>query len=264
MTDTRFLAGLALVALASAVVALALLGAAVTRSGARRPGLVAFGLPLALVPVVVATVYGAWALVGVFAGVAMAEDSTGSSQRMLEAFTALWRVARAAWAAVGACALVGLATAVWPGGKTDDAPACSARRAVFLLLLPVLAAATTLAVSRPHFQALRVATAVVSSERTPESEARTEAVLHAAGLPARGSGWLGATSSFISRAAMIGSLGGATALLVLVGLALPGLLLAAPVRFGAGFTLAAAAAWALLLLVAVSMAAGLVHPLRLP
>ena len=79
MTDTRFLAGLALVALASAVVALALLGAAVTRSGARRPGLVAFGLPLALVPVVVATVYGAWALVGLFAGLATAEDPTGAS-----------------------------------------------------------------------------------------------------------------------------------------------------------------------------------------
>jgi len=262
MGDTRFLPGLVLVALASGVVLVSLLASGLSRPGRRRAGLVAGGLPLALLPPVVATAYASSKLVGLFEGLARAQ--TGAVRDALESLASLWMLQRVAWGAFVASCVVGLLLGLWRSGRSTDEPACSARRGLVLLLLPALGLVVTALTTRPLAGALRVSAAVISSDqKDPASRKRQDAILEAEGLPTRGAGSIASTSRFISRAVMTGLFGGAIAAVVLLGLALPGFVLAWRVGFGAAFSAAASLVWLLAAVGAGLFAFGVLDPLRL-
>jgi hypothetical protein len=263
MGDESVLAGLVLVAL-TALPALVALLATLTRPAARRAGLVAFALPLALLPPVVATAYGSWSLIRHFSGLAASPGATGD---LLETFARLWLVQRVAWGSFAGACLVGLAIGLSSllASREDDRPRCSARRAAVLLLLPVLALVVAFLASMPFARALRVCSAVVSADGTDTAlHTRAEAALEAEGLAGKGSGSIGRISRFVSRGVVLGVLGGVLGVLVLVGLALPGFVLARRVGFGGAFTLAASAAWLVAGGVASLVALGVVSPLLQP
>lgn len=265
MGDTRFLAGLILVALAAAFALVALLAGGLSRPGPRRAGLIAGGLPLSLLPPVVAAAYGSWMLERLLSE--LLQRQPGAAPGALDTLASLWGVQRIAWGAtLGLCLLgllVGMLRFRGARGATGD-PTCSLRRALVLLLLPAMALAVVGLAARPLAGALRVTAALVSSEPGDrESEARLESVLHAQGLQARGSGWLGAAARFLARARVIGVFGGATAALVLLGLALPGFILAWRVDFAVPFSVAASALWLLTAAAAALVAFGALDPLRL-
>lgn len=262
MGDTRFLPGLVLVALAAGVVLVSLLASGFSRPGRRRAGLVAGGLPLALLPPVVASAYASWKLVGLFEGLAQAQ--AGAARNALEALASLWMLQRVAWGAFVASCIVGLLLGLWRSGRSTDELACSARRGLVLLLLPALGLVAAALATRPLAGALRVSAAVISSdEKDPASQTRKDAVLEAEGLPTRGSGSIASTSRFVSRALMTGLFGGAIAAVVLLGLALPGFILAWRVGFGAAFTASSSIVWLLAAVGAGLVAFGVLDPLRL-
>ena len=131
-----------------------------------------------------------------------------------------------------------------------------------LALLPFLGLLVAAAVASPVASALRVTAAVLSSERSdPESERRSDAVLASEGLPTKGSGSIGDISRFIARGAMVGTFGGALAAVVLLGLALPGGVLAGRVSFGGAFVALSSLLWLLGLAVGCLLAAGMWNPL---
>jgi len=259
MPDTRFLPGLILVGFV-AVVAFVAVG--FSRPGLRRAGLIAGGLPLCLLPVAVATAYVSGKLVGLFAG--MAESGPGGVQSLLEACASLWLLQRVAWGAFAASCICGLVLGLLRlGGAPDDVP-CSMRRGLVLLLLPALGLIVASAVTHQLGKAMRVSVAVMSSDES-DSARRTQAdaVLEAEGLALQGVGSIAATSTFIARALMVGLFGGITAVIVLLGLAFPGFILAWRVRFGASFLVLASALWLLAAAGASLVSLGVLDPLRL-
>jgi hypothetical protein len=264
MGDEGVLAGFALVAL-TALPALVALLAALARPAARRAGLVASALPLALLPPVVATGYGSWELVRHFSGLVASPGATGED--LLSTFARLWLVPRVAWGAFAAACVVGVAVSLSGllASREADGPRCSARRAAVLLLLPVLALLVAFLAARPLARALRVCSAVVSADGTgTATHTRAEAALEAEGLGGTPSGSIGRISAFVSRGVVLGVLGGVLGVLVLVGLALPGFVLAWRVGFGTAFTLAASAAWVVAGGMASLVALGVVSPLVQP
>lgn len=265
MGDTRFLPGLVLVALAAAFALVALLAGGLSRPGRGRAGLIAGGLPLSLLPPVVAAACGSWMLERLLSELLQREP--GGGRGALDALASLWAVQRIAWGATLGLCLAGLLVGLLRLRAAPGVPgshACSLRRALVLLLLPALALTVAGVASRPLAGALRVTAALVSSEPGDrEAEARLEAVLHAQGLQARGAGWLGGVSRFLARARVIGVFGGATAALVLLGLALPGFILAWRVEFAGPFSIAASALWLFAAVSAGLAALGVLDPLRL-
>jgi hypothetical protein len=262
MADTRFLPGLVFIAIIGLVVLVAIAALGLLRPGARRAGLVAWGLPLALLPTVAATAYVSLKLVGLFA--TMGVSGGGTMQQILDTCASLWLVARAGWGVVALAGALGLLLALVPPEPSPQDPPCSARRGFVLVLLPVLALLVASAVSFEVARALRITAAVVSSiENDPASQARSDAALAAEGFATEGSDSLGAISRFIARGAMIGTFGGATAAVILLGLAAPGAILGWRVRFGSTFVAAAAALWLLALALGALVAAGVLNPLRL-
>jgi hypothetical protein len=257
MPDARILPGLVLVAVLAAVVLVSLAVLGIAWPGRRRAGLVAAGVPLALAPPVAATAYVAWQLVRLFAGMA---DSQGT-QALVAACSALWVVERAAWAAFAAACALGLLLGLLRTGAEEGVP-CSARRGLALALLPLLGLLVAAAVASPVASALRVTAAVLSSDRSdPESERRADAVLASEGLPTKGTSSIGDISRFIARGAMVGTFGGALAGVVLLGLALPGAILAGRVSFGGPFLALSSLLWLLGLAVGGLLAAGVLNPL---
>jgi hypothetical protein len=262
MGDARFLPGLALVGVTAALAVFVLLLVGLSWPGRRRAGLIAGALPLALLPVVTATAYASWRLVGVFSG--LTQDQPGAALNLLEPMGALWAIQRVAWGTSSAACALGLALGFWRSEGATDNASCSARRGLVLLLLPAIALAVAGLTTRPLVKALRVSAAIVSSVHDdPASQVRTESVLEAEGVQARGAGSIAAAATNISRAMMTGLFGGATAAVVLVGLALPGFILAWRVRFGATFTALSSLTWLLAAAAAALVAAGVVDPLRL-
>ncbi len=258
MADARVLPGLVLVAVLAAVVLAVLAVLAVAWPGRRRAGLVAACLPLALIPPVAATAFVSWQLVRLFASMA---ESQGPLQ-LVAACSALWLVERVAWAAFAAACALGLLLGLVRTGAADGV-SCSGRRGFVLLLLPLLGLLAAASVARPVASALRVTAAVVSSdERDPESKLRTDAVLAAEGLATRGSGSIGDISRLVARGAMVGTFGSALAAVVLLGLAVPGAILAGRVSFGGSFLALASLLWLLGAAVGGLLATGIVNPLR--
>jgi hypothetical protein len=263
MVDPRFLPGFVVVGLVSAIAFATLLAIGVSWPGPRRAGLVAGALPLALLAPAVATSYSSWKLVGLFSGMAQ-EQPPGAMRSLLDGFASLWFLERAGWGAFGASCIVGLLLGLLRFGTSADDVACSGRRGFALLLLPVLGLAAAGVTTQRLATAVRVSAAVISSdEKDPASQRRSEAVLEAAGLPTKGSGSIAATSTYIARAMMTGVFGGAAAAVILLGLALPGFILAWRVRFGATFTALATLLWLLAAAGAAVVCFGVVDPLRL-
>jgi hypothetical protein len=262
MTDTRFLPGLVLVGAVALFVLATLLVLGLTRPGIRQGGLVASGLPLALLPTLVATIYVSWKVIGVMSS--MAETVSGSMQMFIDASSSLWLVQRVAWGALAATSGLGLLLGLVRSGSATDGVSCSTRRAAVLVLLPVLGLVLATTVALQIARSLRVATAVVTSvEKDPESKKRTDATLAAEGLRAEGSGSLADISRFVARGTIVGTFGGAIAAVILLGLAVPGAILAWRVSFGSGFLVVSSALWLLALVAGGLVAAGVLNPLRL-
>lgn len=257
MADSRFVPGLVLVAVLTGVVLVALLLVGLSRPGPRRAGLVAGGLPLALVAPTAAAAYVSAKLIELFSGAA--ETGSSGTRAMVEACASLEALLRLAWGGFAAACVLGLVLGLVRTGRSANDVACSARRAVVLALLPALAVLVAGLVTREARTALEVTAAVASSiGGDEESRRRSDAVIEAAGLPTGGSGSIGAVSRYLARATLLGTFGGITALVVLLGLALPSFILAWQVRFGATAVAVASAAWLL-----AATLAGL-HALRLP
>jgi len=262
MPELRYLPGLVLVAALGALVLVALLGLGLTRPGARRAGLVACGLPLSLLPTVAATAYVSLKLIGLFA--AMGVTGGGTMQQLLDTCASLWLVARAGWGACAVACVLGLLLALFRAGPSLPDAACSVRRGFVLVLLPALGLLIASAVTYEVGRALRITAAVVASvENDAASKTRSDAALAAEGFATEGSGSLGAISRFIARGAMIGTFGGATVAVILLGLAAPGAILAWRVQLGSPFVAAAVALWLLGAALGALVATGVLNPLRL-
>lgn len=263
MGDARFLPGLVLVAFVAAVTLVGLLAVGLWWPGARRPGLVAGGLSLCLLAPAVATAYASRQLIGLFAG--MAASQSAGNEWLLDAGASLWLLQRVAWGAFAAACVLGLLLGLLRFGRSADEMPCSVRRSVVLFLLPALGLALTCTVTHQLWKAVRVSAAVMSSsENDPARKARADAVLEAEGLATRGAGSIAAMSSFIARATTAGFFGGLTAVVVLVGLALPGFILAWRVRFGTAFSVLSSAVWLLVAVGAGALSLGALDPLRWP
>lgn len=263
MADPRYLPGFVLVGLVAAVGLAILLAAGLSRPGPRRAGLIAGGLPLALLAPALATSYASWQLIDLFSGMAM-EPQPGAMRSLLEGLASLWSLVRTAFGAFGVSCVVGLVLGLLRFGTSAHDVTCSARRGFVLLLLPLLGLTTACLTVERLATAVRVSAAVISpDEKDPAAKRRSEAVLEAVGLPTKGSGSIAATSSYIARAVMTGAFGGATAAFVLLGLALPGFVLAWRVRFGGTFAAIATALWLLAAAGAALVGLGVLDPLRL-
>lgn len=237
MADSSILPGIVLVAVVTLAVVVTLLAAAVSRPGSRRAGLVAGGLPLALLPPVLAAAYASAKLGGLFAAEPVAAAEACASLGLLQ---------RLAWGGFAVSCALGFVLGLLRRGGTPEDVACSLRRGVVLVLLPCLGLLVAGALTERLGKALRVTAAVVSSDAgDPASRARTDAVLEAEGLPSRGPGSIGELARFIARSTTLGTFGGVAAVLILLGLALPGFILAWRVRFGTAFVGLASSLWLL-------------------
>lgn len=249
MLDPEFLPGLLIVGLGQTAVLVILLAVGLSRPGSSRAGLVAGGLPLALLPLAAATAYASWALLDIFSGALIVQP--GATSVVVDACAALWRLERLACGVFAASCALGLLVGLLRFGSTPAGNPCSLRRGLALVLLPVLALALVGGLARQLGKAVRVtATAIPSPTDDAEARKRADAVLESEGF---GSGSLGRISDFIGRSLLVGTFGGTAALAVLIGLALPGFILAWRIRFGAPFTALATGLW-----LAAGAAAGLV------
>lgn len=259
--DSSFAFALAPVVTAAAAASLALVGAAVARPGLRRAGLIATGLPLALVPAVLASAYAAGRVRGHFGGQLHFE----SRAEFLVAWAPTWQLQRLAWGACAALCLLGLALALASARRPADGAGCSTRRAVVLMLLPLLALLLAGALTREVGKLLRVTTAVVPAEREgPDRWEHVDAALEAEGFRMTGRGAHGRVASFLDQRSLAAMFGGAAALPVLLGLALTGTILAWRAGPAPPFPLVAAALWLVGAGVGGLLAAGLGSPLPVP
>jgi len=112
---------------------------------------------------------------------------------------------------------------------------------------------------------VRVAHAVVVDDKNDAARsALVEKVLASEGLGgATGAGGIAAISQHIARRVTVGTIGGLTLAIVLVGLSLTGALIAAPVRVSAAFVASASLLWLAVILAAGGVALGAGDPLRL-
>ncbi len=252
--------GLVLVGLVAAAVLALLLVGGLSLPAPSRAGLVAGGLPLALLPPVAAAAFNSRDLGRVIEGMGLVGLSAGPFWAACEA---QWALQRLAWGAFVAACLLGLGLGLLRVfGKEADAP-CSRRRGLVLFLLPCLALVVATLVTHRVARGQRVAVAVFATDFSdPASRGRSEALLDAEGLPTAGPGSLGMTARFITRSLFVGLFGGVTAGVVLAGLALPGFILAWRVRFGGAFLALASAVWLLAAVAGMLAASGVLKPLR--
>lgn len=247
-----------LVAVALVVVVVAFL----THSGRHRAALVACALPLGLVPLTLAVSYGSRVLINAFSGMAFA--GSGATAVVTDECEQVWTIVRMGSGALTVVALVTLLLGLIPMSSRADTPACSRRRAVALLVLPLSGALLAAGLVAQLRSALRVVNAVVLDVKDdPARKALVDGVLASEGLRTEGAGSIGDISEHISWRVTIGTLGGLALVVVLAGLSLTGALLAAPVRVSAAFVVAASGLWLVVILAAGAVALGLGHPLRL-
>lgn len=219
-------------------------------------------LPLGLVPLTLAVAYGSHALVNVFSGMAL--TGSGATAAVTGECEQVWTIVRMGAGALTIVGSVMLLVGLIPLRSRADKPACSWRRAVVLLFLPLSGALLAAGLVAQLRSALRVVHAVVLDVKDdPARKALVEGVLASEGLRTEGAGSLGDISEHISWKVTIGTLGGLALVVVLAGLSLTGALLAAPVRVSAVFVAAASSLWLVVILAAGAVALGLGHPLRL-
>lgn len=234
-----------------------------THRGRQRAAIIACALPLGLVPLALTVSYGSHALINTFSGMAL--SGTGGMAAVTGECQRVWALVRMGSGAFVAVAAVAALLGVLPLGSHADAPACSGRRGLVLLLLPLCGALLAAGLAMQLRSAVRVANAVVIDDKNDAARrALVEAVLASEGLGgATGGGGIAAISQHIARRVTVGMVGGLTLAVVLVGLSLTGALIAAPVRVSAAFVASASALWLSAILTAGMVAAGAGHPLRL-
>lgn len=247
-------------ALTGLIVWLAAAAALLFQKGPRRAALVAGLLPAALIPAVVSVALSAFTLARLFSGMAVA-GSAGAAE-VLAGTQGVWSTARVGF---GAAALVGwlglLGGLLRFGSAPATAPACSVRRAVVLAALPLLA----LLVAGLQAHELRLGTGIARAVVTatagdPARKAAVERYLEAHDLAGHGSAAIAQISERVARAIALASLGGALALVILLGLTVTGMILAWPVRVGPVFVAASSGLWTLLALAGTALAVGLGAP----
>lgn len=231
-------------------------------SGPRRAGLVAAALPLALILPTLAVCYGSFSLINAFSGMAV---SGGDASAVITAQSRhVWTTVRGAAGIVAMVALLALVLGLVPARERPGGAACSLRRALVLLVLPLCALALSVGLTRQLRSAVRIAQVVVMPANDDAGKAAVERLLASEGLGGlTGIGSIAAISDSIALRSTLGSVGALPVLVVLIGLSLTGALLAAPVRMGGGFVAAASLLWLLVALAASAIAAGLGDPLRL-
>ena len=177
----------------------------------------------------------------------------------------VWALVRMGSGAFLVVAVVAALLGVIPLGSRADAPACSGRRGLVLLLLPLGGALLAAGLAVELRSAVRVANAVVVDDKNDAARsALVEKVLASEGLGgATGAGGIAAISEHIARRVTVGTFGGLALAVVLGGLSLTGALIAAPVRVSAGFVASASVLWLAVILAAAGVALGAGHPLRL-
>jgi hypothetical protein len=181
----------------------------------------------------------------------------------LAACEAQWMLQRIAWGAFAAACLLGLGLGLLRFFGADADAQCSHRRGLVLFLLPCLGLLVATLVTHRVARGQRAIVAAWTADPSdPASRARSEAVLEAEGLPIAGPGSLGVTARFITRSLLVGVFGGATAAVVLVGLAVTGFILAGRVRFGGVFLALASTLWLLATAGGMLAALGVLKPLR--
>jgi hypothetical protein len=174
----------------------------------------------------------------------------------------LWWTVRVGFGLAALVGLVGLVGGLLRfGAAPPSAPACSARRAAVLALLPLLA----LFVAGLQLRELRlgvgIAQAVVADTGTDSArKVAVERYLEAHDLATQGSAGIAEVSRRIALAIAVASLGGGLAVVILLGLALTGTILAWPVRVGPAFVVASSGLWFLLTLAATVLALGFGAP----
>jgi hypothetical protein len=221
------------------------------QKGARRAGLVAALLPLAVLPLVAAVCVGSWELLDVFAGMAM--TGSGGAAPVLAASRDVWFLTRVGAVCLALLGLVGLLGGLLRTGNDESALECSALRAATLLALPLAALLLTAGLVREQHRALHI-TRIVVEPKSASNDAFIESEF------GRGSAAIAAVSSRISLATTLGGMGGFVAGVILLGLAVTGGILAWPVRVGIGFSAAAALIWLVGVAGGIAIALGLFAP----
>ncbi len=258
VSNTDILPGFAVVAATAAAVLATLLVAGLSRPAAGRAGMVGGGLPLALLPPLAASWFVAAKTGGMLGGL---QDfgPTGN----VEAVTAsLWQLQSLAWAAFALSCVVGLALAFIRALGEESGEASSARRGAVLVLLPLLGLVLTTLVTHRVAKGTRVATLALSNLSDPSAHERVNAALEAEGFGVETPGSLGRLARYLTRTTLVGVFGGAGVATVLLGLAVPGFILAWRAGFGAAFRAAAAAVWLIGAVFGVLASLGLLAPFR--
>jgi len=233
-----------------------------THSGRHRAALVASALPLGLLPLTLAVAGVSHGLLNVFSEIATA--GSGGAAAVTDQCRQVWAVVRLGAFAFAVVAIVALLLPLVPMSSRAGAPACSGRRAVVLLVLPLSAGLLATAMVTRVGSSVRVVKAVVlPTEHDPASKALSDRVLESEGLSTRGSGAIAEISAYVARGMTIGTVGALTLAVVLLGLSLTGALIAAPVRVSPVFVAAASCLWLAALLAAGAVALGWNDPLRL-
>jgi hypothetical protein len=259
LVHTELLAGFLVVAATTAAVLTTLVLAAWSCPAATRPGLVAGGLPLGLLPPLVATAFVAAKTGGLLGGL----REFGPGGPIAGVTASLWQLQALGWAGFVATCVTGAALALSRSRTSDGFEASSARRGLVLLLLPVLALSASALLTQRVAKGTRCGALVLASTGDePGARERNEAALESEGFAMNRSGSLGRLARYLSRTTLVGTFGGATLAIVLLGLAAPGFVLAWGSRFGAGFRSAATALWLLAGAFGAFAGLGLLGPFR--
>jgi hypothetical protein len=183
----------------------------------------------------------------------------------VQAVTAsLWQLQSLAWAAFALACVVGLLLGFVRAGGGEAGEAATARRSVVLLLLPLAGLLLTALVTQSVAKGTRVGAIALSSMGDDDASARErgEAALEAEGFSMSRSGDLGRLARYLSRTTLVGTFGGAFVATVLLGLALPGFILAWRVRFDTPLRVGAAAVWLIGAAFGLLASLGLLSPFR--
>jgi hypothetical protein len=258
VSNTELLPGFAVMAAAGVAVLVTLLVAGLSRPASARAGMIGGGLPLALLPPLAASAFVAAKTGGLLGGL----QDFGPAGQVQAVTASLWQLQSLAWAAFALSCLVGLALGFVGAGGGDPGAAGSARRGVVLVLLPLVGLLLTALLTHRVAKGTRVGAIALSSMGDPSAGERGDAALEAEGFSTDRSGGLGRLARYLSRTTLVGAFGGAFAATVLLGLAIPGFILAWRVRFGAAFRAAAAAVWLIGAVFGVLASLGLLAPFR--
>jgi hypothetical protein len=249
-----------IVGVAALIVFVVLAALNFSRKGSTRTALVAVLLPLAMLPPVLALAIASFQTSNLLSSLATSEGFNG--QELSTACRAVWLVPRLAFGLTALLAGAGLLAGLLRFGPVaSDARDLSLRRATVLCLLPVLGLGITGVLAHELRDGLGVSLAVLANTKDDAARrSRVERYLDDAGLGHTGSGSIAAISMRITGALQVALIGGGAAVVVLLGLALTGLILAWRVRTGVLFAAASSLLWLAPLAIGALLALGFGAP----